>query len=48
MAKVGDRVPSTTLHVMGPNGPKPLPSGELFAPGKKIVAFALPGAFTPT
>jgi len=21
---------------------------ELFAPGKKVVAFALPGAFTPT
>lgn len=48
MAKVGDRVPSATLRVMGPDGPKSLSTEELFASGKKVVAFALPGAFTPT
>ena len=33
---------------MGPEGPKAVTTEELFAPGKKVVAFALPGAFTPT
>ncbi|HTR87315.1 MAG TPA: peroxiredoxin [Reyranella sp.] len=48
MVKVGDKVPSATLRTMGPEGPKPVTTEELFAPGKKVVAFALPGAFTPT
>jgi peroxiredoxin len=48
MAKVGDKVPNATLRVLGPEGPKPITTEELFAPGKKVVAFALPGAFTPT
>ena len=48
MAKVGDKVPSATLRTMGPEGPKAVTTEELFAPGKKVVAFALPGAFTPT
>ena len=48
MAKVGDKVPNATLRTMGPEGPKPVTTEELFAPGKKVVAFALPGAFTPT
>jgi peroxiredoxin len=48
MAKVGDKVPSATLRMMSPDGPKPVTTEELFAPGKKVVAFALPGAFTPT
>jgi peroxiredoxin len=48
MAKVGDKVPSATLRMMGPEGPKALSTEELFASGKKVVAFALPGAFTPT
>ena len=48
MAKVGDKVPSATLRMLGPEGPKPITTEELFAPGKKVVAFALPGAFTPT
>jgi hypothetical protein len=47
MAKVGDKVPSATLRMMGPEGPKAMTTEELFAPGKKVVAFALPGAFTP-
>src|SRR5688500_13994172 len=48
MAKVGDKVPSDTLRTMGPEGPKAITTEEIFAPGKKVVAFALPGAFTPT
>lgn len=48
MTKVGDKVPSATLHMMGPEGPRTVSTEELFAPGKKVVAFALPGAFTPT
>ena len=45
MAKVGDKVPSATLRMLGPEGPKAVTTEELFAPGKKVVAFALPGAF---
>ena len=48
MVKVGDKVPSATLRTMGPEGPKAVTTDELFAPGKKVVVFALPGAFTPT
>jgi peroxiredoxin len=48
MTKVGDKVPSATLYMMGPEGPKTVSTEEIFAPGKKVVAFALPGAFTPT
>lgn len=48
MVKVGDKVPSATLRYLGPEGPKAITTDELFAPGKKVVAFALPGAFTPT
>jgi peroxiredoxin len=45
--KVGDRVPSGTFTVMTTDGPKPMTSDELFK-GKKVVLFAVPGAFTPT
>jgi glutaredoxin/glutathione-dependent peroxiredoxin len=45
--KVGDHVPSSTFTVMGDGGPKPMTSDELFK-GKKVVLFAVPGAFTPT
>src|SRR5436305_539319 len=48
MAKAGDKVTSATLRMLGREGPKPITTEELFAPGKKVVAFALPGAFTPT
>lgn len=48
MAKVGDKVPSATLRMMSPEGPAPIGTEQLFGPGKKVVAFALPGAFTPT
>ena len=44
---VGDSVPDVTVHVMGESAPEPRNSAELFA-GRKVVLFALPGAFTPT
>ena len=45
--KVGDKVPSATLMQMKDGGPKPVKTDDLFS-GKKVVLFALPGAFTPT
>jgi glutaredoxin/glutathione-dependent peroxiredoxin len=45
--KVGDRLPDVTFRVMGPDGPKPLTTSEVFG-AKKVVLFAVPGAFTPT
>ena len=45
--KVGDRVPNGTFTVMTGDGPKPMTADELFK-GKKVVLFAVPGAFTPT
>jgi peroxiredoxin len=45
--KVGDKVPSGTLMEMKNGTPQPVGTDELFN-GKKVVLFALPGAFTPT
>ena len=45
--KVGDRVPNGSFTVMTTEGPKPKTTDELFK-GKKVVLFAVPGAFTPT
>ncbi|MGA7674705.1 MAG: peroxiredoxin [Rhizomicrobium sp.] len=45
--KVGDKVPSATLMQMKDGSPKPVKTDALFA-GRKVVVFALPGAFTPT
>ena len=45
--KVGDRMPSGTMHTMTENGPAPVSTDELFK-GKKVVLFSVPGAFTPT
>ena len=45
--KVGDKLPQATFTVMGPDGPKPMSSDELFG-GKTVALFAVPGAFTPT
>ncbi len=45
--QVGDTVPSGTLNHMTDNGPEQVSTDDLFK-GKKVVVFALPGAFTPT
>jgi len=46
--KVGESVPpDVKLKEMGEGGPKDVGTGDLFK-GKKVVLFALPGAFTPT
>ncbi len=45
--KVGDKVPSVKIKTKNADGVKEVDTGELFA-GKKVVLFALPGAFTPT
>ena len=45
--KVGDKLPDVTFHKLGDSGPEPLTTNDVFA-GKKVVLFALPGAFTPT
>jgi peroxiredoxin len=45
--KVGDTLPNTTFRVMTADGPKPKTTDEVFK-GKKVVLFAVPGAFTPT
>lgn len=45
--KVGDRLPNATFRIMTPQGPMPKTTDELFK-GKKVVLFAVPGAFTPT
>ncbi len=45
--KVGDSIPSMKLMMATADGPKEVSTDELFK-GKKVVLFAVPGAFTPT
>jgi peroxiredoxin len=45
--KVGDKVPSAKLKQMTAEGVKEVSTDDFFK-GKKIVLFAVPGAFTPT
>jgi len=45
--KVGDRLPEAKFRVMGADGPAWKTTDEMFK-GKKVVLFAVPGAFTPT
>ncbi len=44
--QVGDKVPAATFKVMTADGPSDMSTDEVFA-GKKVVFFAVPGAFTP-
>lgn len=43
---VGDKLPEATLQTMGEEGPTPITTSAIFS-GKKVVLFAVPGAFTP-
>ena len=45
--QAGDRLPAATFRVMTPEGPAPKTTDDIFK-GKKVVLFAVPGAFTPT
>lgn len=45
--KVGDRLPEAKFRVMTAEGPAWKSTDEVFK-GKKVVLFAVPGAFTPT
>ena len=45
--KVGDTIPSMKLMIATADGPKEVSTDEIFK-GKKVVLFAVPGAFTPT
>ena len=43
---VGDKIPDVSIKTNGAKGPEDISTGELFA-GKRVVLFAVPGAFTP-
>src|SRR6201994_176050 len=45
--KVGDKIPEAKFRVMTSEGPGWKTTDEVFK-GKKVVLFAVPGAFTPT
>ncbi|MEZ0215220.1 MAG: peroxiredoxin [Xanthobacteraceae bacterium] len=45
--KVGDTLPSATFRIATADGPVPKSTEEIFK-NKKVVLFAVPGAFTPT
>ena len=47
MLKEGDTIPAITLKQMTAEGPTDVALSEYCA-GRKVVIFALPGAFTPT
>ena len=45
--QVGDHLPQATFRVMTADGPAAKTTDDLFK-GRKVVLFAVPGAFTPT
>ena len=47
MIKTGDTIPSMKLTAATPEGPREITTDDIFH-GKKVVLFAVPGAFTPT
>lgn len=44
---VGDKIPQVKLHHMTDDGPAEITTSEIFD-GKKVLLFAVPGAYTPT
>lgn len=44
---IGGKLPNYTFKVPTPDGPAAMTTADVFA-GKKVVLFAVPGAFTPT
>ncbi len=47
MIQIGEKIPDVELKIMGKERPESVQTSELFQ-GKRVVLFALPGAFTPT
>lgn len=47
MIKVGDTIPDVTVTAATAQGPQEVSTADVFR-GKKVVMFAVPGAFTPT
>ncbi|MFO7855869.1 MAG: peroxiredoxin [Paracoccaceae bacterium] len=45
--EVGQPLPDATFIVLGPDGPEPKSTTDLFS-GRKVALFAVPGAYTPT
>jgi glutaredoxin/glutathione-dependent peroxiredoxin len=45
--QIGNALPDVTFTTMTASGPAPRSTADVFA-GKKVVLFAVPGAFTPT
>lgn len=45
--QVGDSLPNVTFRVSTSDGPVPKTTDDIFK-GKRVVLFAVPGAFTPT
>ena len=43
----GDKLPEVTMYIMKDGRPTPVTTDDLFS-GKKVVLFAVPGAYTPT
>lgn len=43
---VGDKIPNITLKTNGQEGPEDITTDQVFS-GKRVVLFAVPGAFTP-
>ncbi len=44
--QVGDKIPACTMKIMGAEGPQDITTDDIFG-GKKVMLFAVPGAFTP-
>ena len=44
--QTGDQVPACTFKTMGENGPQDITAEQIFN-GRKVLLFAVPGAFTP-
>jgi peroxiredoxin len=44
--QTGDKIPACKMNTMGEQGPADITTDEIFS-GKKVLMFALPGAFTP-
>lgn len=47
MISVGDSLPDATLYILGDNGPEQIKMSDKVT-GRKVVIFALPGAYTGT